>query len=382
MSWNTKDLMSLRQEFIELALKGDINRRELCRRFNISPKTGYKWLKRFKEEGTAGLKDRSRKPEHSPRRTSLSLEEVVVSIRQKHPAWGGRKIRACLIADGYIDVPSHSTITDILHRYDLIDPVASEAATPWKRFEHEKPNDLWQIDFKGHFETQTARCHPLTLLDDHSRYNLLLRACERTHTQTVQTALSTVFERYGLPRCINADNGSPWGTPSKYGHGISRLTIWLIRLGVQVSHSRPRHPQTNGKLERFHRSLEVEVLKGRHFNDINSVQASFDEWRPVYNQRRPHEALDMATPIKRYQSSTRVFTGLLEPIEYAPDDFIVYPGWNGDTRFKGIRFKVPNELKGLPIALRPNAHKDGYYEVYFCHHRFMSLDLRKEIAIK
>lgn len=377
MSWNTKDLMSLRQEFIELAQKGDLTHRELCRRFTISSKTGYKWLKRYKEEGTAGLEDRSRRPDHSPYRTSPPLEQAVVELRRKHPVWGGRKIRACLISAGYTNVPAHSTITDILHRHALIDPFSSEAATPWRRFEHERPNDLWQIDFKGHFETQTARCHPLTLLDDHSRYNLLLHACDRTHTQTVQTLLSSVFERYGIPKRINADNGSPWGTPSKHGHGISKLTIWLIRLGIQVSHSRPRHPQTNGKLERFHRSLEAEVLRGRYFSDIKSVQTSFDKWQHVYNQQRPHEALDMEVPIKRYQSSQRAFVGFLEPIEYAPDDVVVYPGWNGETRFKGIRFKVPNELKDLPIALRPNANEDGLYDVYFCHQRFMKLDLRK-----
>lgn len=375
MPWSPRDLMSIRQEFVLLALQEGANRRELCRRFNISPKTGYKLLKRVQQEGQAGLADRSRRPQSFPKRTDERLEQAVVALRREHPAWGGRKISKRLQDLGYPELHPN-TVTSILHRHGLIHPAASEAASPWQRFEHAQPNELWQIDFKGYFDTPAGRCHPLTVLDDHSRYNLTLTACSRTHTPAVQAALTTAFRRYGLPVRINADNGSPWGSPSQHEHGISELTIWLIRLGICVSHSRPNHPQTNGKLERFHRSLKAKVLNGRSFNDLQQAQSAFDRGREVYNLQRPHEALDMATPIKRYRPSERVFPEILPAIEYGPDDRVVRPGWNGWLRFEGRKCKVPNPLKDLPIAFRPAAQKEGCYDVYFCHQRFMQIDLR------
>lgn len=375
MPWSTRDLMSLREEFVLLAQQDGANVRELCRRFSISPTTGYQLLKRYKVEGRAGLADQSRRPKTSPHRTGAELEQVVVALRRKHPAWGGRKIHSRLLQLGQEQAPPPSTITSILHRHGLISPGASDAATPWQRFEHPQPNQLWQIDFKGYFDTPAGRCHPLTLLDDHSRYNLLLAACGRTRATDVQPLLAAAFRRYGLPVRVNADNGSPWGSPSQHEHGITQLTIWLIRLGVSVSHSRPRHPQTNGKLERFHRSLKAEVLNGRSFSDMQHAQAAFDHWRRVYNYERGHDALGMATPVKRYRPSARSFPETLAPIEYGPDDQVMRPGWDGLVRFAGRKIKVSNALKDLPIAFRADPQRDGCYDVYFCHQRFMQVDL-------
>ncbi|WP_256737766.1 IS481 family transposase, partial [Paraburkholderia fungorum] len=300
MPWNPRDTMNLRLEFVELASQEGANRRELCRRFGISPKTGYKWLDRHAQGGATALTDHSRRPRQSPARTTPSVEQRVVELRRAHPAWGGRKISRRLCDLGHTDVPAPSTVTDILHRHGLIDPAASDAATAWQRFEHAQPNDLWQMDFKGWFELQDGRhCSPLTMLDDHSRYNVTLDACICTDTRIVQHHLERTFRRYGLPLRINADNGSPWGSPSQPGQ-LTELAIWLIRLGVRLSHSRVAHPQTNGKEERFHRTLKAEVIAGRHFRDLPGAQQAFDEWRPVYNHQRPHQALGMATPATRY----------------------------------------------------------------------------------
>ena len=366
--------MSLKREFVELARQEGANRRSLCARFGISPKTGYKWLQRFEADGIAGLEEQSRRPGNSPQRCAESVESAVVAVRQAHPAWGGRKISRRLADLGQATV-APSTVTGILRRHQLLGE-REENSSVWQRFEHAEPNQLWQIDFKGYFATPAGPCHPLTLLDDHSRFNLILHACSKTDSRAIQPLLAAVFRRYGLPVRINADNGAPWGSPREHGHGLSRLSVWLIRLGIRVSHSRPAHPQTNGKDERFHRSLKAEVLNGRSFADLVAAQSAFDQWRTVYNCERPHDALGLAVPVSRYRPSPMAFPETLPPIEYAPDDHVCEVRWNGEVRYARRKLKVSNALTGLPIAFRATA-SDGVFDVFFCHHRFMRLNLHR-----
>ncbi|MGF6661527.1 transposase InsO family protein [Paraburkholderia atlantica] len=376
MPWNPRNTMNLRLEFVNLALQEGANRRELCRRFGISAKTGYKWLARHAQGDSAtALGDRSRRPLQSPARTTPSVEQQVVELRQAHPAWGGRKISRRLRDQGHMDVPAPSTVTGILHRHGLIEDAASAAATPWQRFEHAQPNELWQMDFKGWFALQDGRrCSPLTVLDDHSRYNLALDACGCTDSRTVQQHLERTFRRYGLPLRINADNGSPWGSPSQPGQ-LSELAIWLIRLGVRLSHSRVAHPQTNGKEERFHRTLKAEVINGRHFSDLPDAQQAFDTWRMVYNHQRPHQALGMATPVTRYRPSVRTYPETLPPIEYGENDVVQRVRWNGELRFRTRRFKVSNALQNLPVAIRERAGQENCYDLFFAHHHLGTINL-------
>lgn len=376
MPWNPRNTMNLRLEFVNLALQEGANRRELCRRFGISAKTGYKWLARhIQNDGVTAMADRSRRPLQSPARTPRSVEQQVIELRQAHPAWGGRKISRRLRDQGYVDAPAPSTVTDILHRHGLIDDAASAAATPWQRFEHAQPNELWQMDFKGWFALQDGRrCSPLTVLDDHSRYNLTLDACCCTDSRTVQQHLERTFRRYGLPLRINADNGAPWGSPSQPGQ-LTELGIWLIRLGVRLSHSRVAHPQTNGKEERFHRTLKAEVINGRHFRDLPGAQQAFDAWRTVYNHQRPHQALDMATPVTRYRPSVRSYPETLPPIEYGDNDVVERVRWNGELRFGTQRFKVSNALQNLPVAIRKRTGQENCYDLFFAHHHLGTINL-------
>lgn len=374
MPWHEVSVVEQRLEFVRLAGQQGVSLAELCRRFGISRVTGYKWLERA-GAGQA-LTDRSRRPQSSPRRTAEEITEQVLSLRRQHPAWGGRKLAHRLMRLGHEDVPAPSTITHILRRNGLIGAEQSAEAMPWQRFEHAAPNDLWQMDFKGDFAAGNRRCHPLTVLDDHSRYNLVLQACSSQNTAEVRGHLTRSFQRYGLPVRINADHGQPWGSPAAE-HGLSQLSIWLIRLGIRLSFSRIRHPQTNGKDERFHRSLKAEVLGGPAFQSLDQAQRAFDRWRPVYNQQRPHEGIGYAVPADRYRPSPRRFPDKLPPIEYGPDDQVMTVGWNGQLRFKGQQLKVSNALKDLPIALRPSASTQGRYDLYFCHHRFAHIDLRK-----
>jgi transposase InsO family protein len=309
--------MEQRREFVLLFEQEGANRRALCRRFGISPETGYALGRRYREEGVAGLGDRSRRPQRSPGRTGAAMEARVLAVRDAHPCWGGRKIRRRLQDLGHEEVPSASTITEVLRRHGRIDPAASAARELPLRFERAAPNELWQMDFKGHFAIVSGRCHPLTVLDDHSRYSLGLRACGDETEATVETELTAIFRRYGLPLRMLMDNGSPWGS-AHAEHRYTRFELWLMELGIAVSHGRPYHPQTQGKDERFHRTLAAEAIGRRRFADLAACQRRFDRWREVYNTERPHEALDLATPMARYIPSPRAFPEKLEPFDYAP----------------------------------------------------------------
>ena len=377
MVWMESSTVSLRQEFVSLACQGDANVRELCRRFGISPKTGYKWLSRFKDAGgdAASLEDRSRRPRTSPRLSTSHVQLAAVQVRHLHPTWGARKIAWHLQELQQIQV-APSTITHILRRHGLLDAAAISAAQHWQHFEHASPNELWQIDFKGHFKTLSGTCHALTLLDDHSRFNLLIKAIARTDIGQVQPQLVDIFRRYGLPVRINADNGPPWGSPSAGGRSLSELAVWLIRLGVRVSFSSPYHPQTNGKLERFHRTLNQDVIAGRHFSDLEDVQHAFDQWRSTYNCKRPHESLGMRKPIERYRPSAVAYPEQTPAIEYPDGDTVAVVGWNGITSFKGRKYRFSSALHRLPVGIRANPQHEGLFDVYFCHQRFAQIDLR------
>lgn len=371
MPWQEVSTMSLRQEFVALVMQQGANVRELCRRFGVSPKTGYKWLSRFTARGAAGLADESRRPHRSPARTAQAVEQAIVELRDRHPSWGARKLCRRLHDLGWPQLPAPSTVQTILVRHGRIEAGESGKHTPWQRFEHALPNALWQMDFKGHFPIAAGRCHPLTVLDDHSRYNLCLQACADEQGHTVQSHLTHSFRRYGLPLRLLIDNGPPWGNSSD--NPYTPLGAWLIRLGIGLCHSRPYHPQTLGKDERFHRTLKAEVLR-EAFADLPSVQRRFDRWRMIYNFERPHEALGMQTPARCYTPSARSFPETLPPIEYAPGDIVRQVQRPGYLSYRSRRFRMSKAFLGYPVALRPTT-LDGVLEVFFCHQKITQIDL-------
>ena len=302
MPWRKMSVMDQRHEFVKLAMQEGANRSELCRRFGISRGTGYKWLARS-AGGDTVLADRSRRPHHTPWRSDAATEAVVLTVRTEHPAWGARKIAHYLKRAGWV-VPAISTVHEILRRHDQIGWSASNGGRPCQRFEKPEPNLLWQMDFKGWVALVNGeRCHPLTMLDDHSRFALCLAACANEQSVTVREHLQTTFRHYGLPDAIFVDNGSPWGDPS--GERWTRFSVWLLKLGISVIHSRPYHPQSRGKNERFHRTLVAEVFAMRRFRNLAEAQRAFDAWREVYNFERPHEALGQQVPASRYRPSQR-----------------------------------------------------------------------------
>jgi transposase InsO family protein len=367
--------MSLRREFVNLAEVEGANVSELCRRFGISRKTGYKWLGRNQESDSTGLADRSRRPHSSPSRTAPTVEQAVLSLRDKHPAWGGRKLRKVLLRSNE-DAPSASTITEILRRHGRLDEAEGAKHRAFVRFEREAPNELWQMDFKGHFAVNDGRrCHPLTVLDDHSRFNVGLQACGDERGETVRSKLTAMFRRYGLPRQMLMDNGSPWSNEA--GHTETPLTVWLLRLGVRVAHGRPYHPQTQGKEERFHRTLKIELLKEGGFRDLAACQSRFDPWRETYNFERPHEALGLAVPASRFRTSERSFPEVLPPVEYSAEVSVRKVQAEGWFSFHGRLFRIAKAFRGERIGLRPTT-TDGRWDVLFGTILWGAVDLNSE----
>jgi transposase InsO family protein len=364
--------MSQRFEFVKLALQEGVNFSELCRRFSISRPTGYKFLYRYQQDGYQGLCDRSKRPKHSPHITAKEIEQVILMLRDKHPAWGGRKLKRRLEDLGHTDLPFPSTITQILKRNNRISIEESKKRETWHRFEAERPNDLWQMDFKGYFQAQDGRCHPLTVLDDHSRYSLCVGACRNEVRAIVKQHLIDVFRKYGIPIRMLMDNGPPWGSdsPTKF----TKLTVWLMRVGIKIIHSRPYHPQTAGKDERFHRTLKAEVLNYCKNKSINQCQKVFDDWRNVYNTERPHEALGMNTPVSRYRLSKRQYPEKIPDTEYGPNDEIRKVCVKGKISYKNRKFIVGKAFIGQYIAIRPTT-VDGKYTIHFANQKVGHVDL-------
>ncbi len=345
---------------------------ELCRRFGISRQTGYVWLGRYRVEGEAGLVDRSRRPGSHPDETGVEMVELVCAVREAHPVWGGRKIRGFLLRQGHQGVPAPSTITQILRRNELLtEPVRPQR--DYVRFQADAPNRLWQMDFKGWLTLQDGqRIHPLGILDDHSRYNLCLQASTDQQTLTVQDYLTGVFTRYGLPDRMLMDNGSPWGHTT--GFPWNPLTVWLADLDIRVSHIRPFHPQTQGKEERFHQTLDLEVLhRRRYWETRTQLQDAFDEFRRLYNHHRPHEALgETIAPADHYQPSTRRFPTQLPPITYPEGTHIRQVSTDARFSFQGHTYRAGKPFKGKPIGIKATT-TPGTWNIYYRHHHIKTI---------
>lgn len=364
--------MRSKLEFVKLASVAGASMRALCRSYGVSPMTGYEWLRRYAEGGEPALIERSRRARSSPYKTPRDVEEQILALRDE-THWGGRKIAHVLNQEVPKLALRRGAVNSVLKRNGRIAESVSEQHHPWHRFEHAEPNDLWQMDFMGAFATGDEPCHALTVLDDHSRFSLMLRACTNEQTPTVQTALTDTFERYGLPWRMTMDNGSPWGDD---GSGVlTKLTAWLIRCGVRVSHSRPYHPQTQGKDERFHQTLQHELVNWVVYRDLAETQLAFDRWRDRYNLRRPHESLDMKTPASRYRTSQRLFSATLAPIEYDTSDHVRKVDTEGMISFRNRSVRVGRGCAGMRVAVRP-IDPEGQFGVFFCHQQIATINLR------
>lgn len=297
MPWKAKDVMECRIEFVLRARRGEVSFSRLCREYGISRPTGYLWVGRYEEAGSVrGLVEGSRRPHHSPRRTPEEVEAAVVTLRDRY-GWGARKLQVVLGEQGW-GVPE-STINRVLKRAGRTGSrqVAGHAT---RRFQRARCNELGQLDFKGEYPVEGGWCYPLALVDDCSRYLLGLWALAQRDTASVQEALRGHFQEEGMPESLLLDHGTPWWSSSS-GHGLTRLGVWLMNHDTQLVWSGFRHPQTQGKVERLHRTLKERT---RH-EGVPQTLAGWQQWAPrfrqEYNQERPHEALGMQTPAQVYR---------------------------------------------------------------------------------
>jgi len=307
--------MNQRTEFALRAIRTE-NFRELCREYEISPKTGYKWKERFLQHGLEGLGELSRRPKSSPKGLEEAVVCEIIALKQAPRHWGPRKIRAVYERLHPEELPSESSFKRVLERAGLVQPRRLRARHQSGRlFSGRKaraPNEVWTVDFKGWWhEGAGQRCEPLTVRDEFSRYVLELRAMENARAQTVRCCFERLFEQHGLPEAIRSDNGAPFASDQGV-LGLSRLSAWWVVLGIDLERGRPGCPQDNGGHERLHLDVELE-LRGQL---LGQQQASFEEWRKTFNQERPHEALGMKCPAQVYHDGQRPYKGTPEDVEY------------------------------------------------------------------
>jgi len=355
MPWQTSTPMSKRQEFIDALLSGRAPFRQLCAEFGINHKTGYKWRERFRAGGPAALADASHAPKRPAHQLAFEVQEAILTLRRQHPTWGARKLRAWLQQRHPTTAwPAASTITLVCTRAGLIVPRRRQdpAHTRWATTTLTKPiapNRVWATDFKGEFKLQTgAYCYPLTLTDGHSRYLLACEALASTAVESAQQVFTRVFQRYGLPDVVRSDNGVPFSQATALG-GLSRLSVWWIRLGIRPERIAKGTPTENGAHERMHRTLKAEAM--RPTPSLEAQQRQFTRWQHEYNHERPHEALGQTPPAAHYQPSDRPFPKQLPALDYPLTAEVRSVDANGYIRFRGDQFFLSSTLQGEDMAL-------------------------------
>lgn len=350
---------------------------DVCREYGISRKTGYKWKERFLSGGLSGLSDESRRPKASPRELSETMVCQIVKLKQAHPGWGARKLRAVLARTGSpSDLPSESSFKRVLDKAGLVARRRRRATSEQGRLttpvKAERPNQVWTIDFKGWWYTRDAsRFEPLTIRDGYSRYVLCAQALDNACTETVRETMVRVFERHGLPEVIRSDNGSPFAA-RRSPLGLSRLSAWWLTLGINLDRIPPGRPDQNGGHERMHRDLAWEV-EGHAEADPAAQQAALDVWRQTFNDERPHEALGMRVPRELYQSSPRKYDPAPVELVY-PASYVVRKVMRtGQVNVAHRSINLSAALSGCDVGLEPISAER--YAVWFCRLRLGDLDL-------
>jgi transposase InsO family protein len=365
MAWGSVDVEEQRMRFVIAASRKQRPLQQLCQEFEISRPTGYQWLRRYQAGGYQAVVEKSRRPHHSPGRTAKKIEERVVELRRQRPDWGARKLGWLLSQEG-IDLPV-ITIHRILLRYDLVLAQDRHPAAV-QRFEREAPNELWQMDFKSPVGWE-APVGPLSVLDDHSRYAVRLHGTWSTKAEPVQEQMEEAFQECGVPEAMLMDHGTPWWN-MKAITGATWLTLWLMKQGIRLYFSGYRHPQTQGKVERFHGAMAA-ALKRRGYPRPEHRQSWLDQFRYEYNHVRPHEALGMKTPASLWRKSQRGYDPNPPRWEYEPGSEVMKVAAEGHLRIDGRRWEISRALAGEWVQL---VRLEEKILVYYCRSLVRELD--------
>ena len=366
--------MDERVKFMGMYLRGEWSVSALCRHFGISRKTGYKWIGRYLESGSVGLRDRSRAPLTNQNAVSDEVVGAVVTARRRHPTWGPRKLRAWLDREHPEGQwPASSTIGEILHRHGLTVPRRRSRRTtpytdPFKACS--QPNTVWSADLKGWFLTGDGnRCDPLTITDNYSRYLLRCQAVVPANHDAMRPVFEAAFREYGMPLAIRTDNGVPFATTTV--GALSKLSIWWIKLGITPERIEPGKPAQNGRHERMHRTLKDETASPPK-RTLKQQQKAFDNFRNEYNYDRPHEGIDQDTPDSLYSCSSRQYPLELSEITY-PDHMSVRKVHSqGDLRWKNRQIYLSETLAGELVAL--DQTDNDKWDIYFGKIKLAVLD--------
>ena len=377
MPWKDKTVEETRMEFVKRVLANEKSKSALCREYGISRPTGDKWIARYKNNES--LSDRSRRPFHTPNRIDVESEKRIVEARKKEPAIGAKKTRQMLINSGWDNPPAISTINAVFKRNNLIPEEASKAATPYMRFEKGEPNEMWQADFKGDFVMKNGiRCHPLSIIDDCSRFCINADAKDNQRLGGVKDSFIEAFREYGMPYSLLCDNGVPWG--SSQSTSITKFEVWLMELGVLTIHIRPSHPQTQGKVERFNGSYKRERLNFYTPADLDDAQRRREEYRSFYNNIRPHESIGMEVPAKKYTRSKIEYYEKIMPWEYETGAIIRKVKNSGYLTYEGRGYFLSEGLGNKEVALFPT-ESDGILNIVFRQFRVAKLNLHTNTII-
>ena len=366
MAWGEVNVQEQRVRFVVRMQGGEKSLAALCREFQISRPTGYSWLKRYQAGGISQVVERSRRPKHCPGQTSWAVEEAVVAARQARPDWGARKLQVVLQEQGLR--LSVITIHRILLRRDLVREQDRHPAA-LQRFQREQPNQLWQMDFKGPSGWDSP-VGPLAVLDDHSRYALALRQTGSTRAEGVRGQLEEVFQQAGVPEAMLMDHGTPWWN-AQAASGWSGLTVWLMKQGVRLYFSAYRHPQTQGKVERFNGTLGA-AIKRRGLPPAPQRQAWLDAFRNEYNHQRPHEALEMRVPASCWHASARRYQEQPDPWSYPAGAELRQVSVGGQITLARRQWPISGALQGESVEL---VRIDQRVLVYYCNTLVRELDL-------
>lgn len=358
MPWERRTVEDQRREFAQAALECS-NFSALCREFGIDRHTGYKWKERY--ETCQPLSDKSRRPHTTPTRTPEDVELLVLAVRADNPGWGAKTIHKVLTNEGHTNLPCVKTVNNILHRYGCISQEESMKRKSFTRFEKDRCNVMWQTDFKGEFRMEDGNyCYPLTILDDHSRFSLKI-APRLSTANVVVPAFLEVFREYGMPDSILSDNGAQFAGFKK---GYTQFERWLMDLDILPIHGRIKHPQTQGKIERFHRTMKQELLNHTQVANIEDAQNKFCIWRDKYNNIRPHEALGMKTPGEVYEPSQRQYRETIEKFEYGGEHHVIKVNSWGYARFAHHQVYLSETMADRYIEFRPSPDGEAFIACY------------------